>query len=250
MMTLHSTLKTALGALALILLAQQAQAAIALDRTRVVFNGSQRSTTLTISNQNTTLPYLAQAWIEDAKGTKVESPLSTLPPVQRVEPGAKGQIKVQPTGNLSSLPQDRETLFYFNVREIPPKSDKPNTLQLALQTRIKMFYRPQAIELHRGEESEAQKKITLTRQGDGYQLNNPTPYYVTIVTAAASQKGAEIASFNPVMVEPRGSVSLGISASTLGSQPVLAFINDFGGRPKLVFSCSNSTCSVSSVIAG
>ncbi|HGU6361843.1 TPA: fimbria/pilus periplasmic chaperone, partial [Citrobacter farmeri] len=74
MMTLHSTLKTALGALTLILLAQQAQAAIALDRTRVVFNGSQRSTTLTISNQNTTLPYLAQAWIEDAKGTKVESP--------------------------------------------------------------------------------------------------------------------------------------------------------------------------------
>ncbi|MBJ9021128.1 molecular chaperone, partial [Citrobacter farmeri] len=86
---------------------------------------------------------------------------------------------------------------------------------------------------------------------------NPTPYYVTIVTAAAAQKGAEIASFKPVMVEPRGSISLGISASALGisasalgSQPVLAFINDFGGRPKLVFSCSNSTCSVSSVIAG
>ncbi|HHG9498826.1 TPA: fimbria/pilus periplasmic chaperone, partial [Citrobacter farmeri] len=70
MMTLHPTLKTVSGVLALILLAQQAQAAIALDRTRVVFNGSQRSTTLTISNQNTTLPYLAQAWIEDAEGTK------------------------------------------------------------------------------------------------------------------------------------------------------------------------------------
>ncbi|HFX7235203.1 TPA: molecular chaperone, partial [Citrobacter farmeri] len=55
-MTLHSTLKTAPGLLVLILLAQQAQAAIALDRTRVIFNGSQRSTTLTISNQNTTLP--------------------------------------------------------------------------------------------------------------------------------------------------------------------------------------------------
>lgn len=250
MMTLHTRLKTTLGAMMLILLAQQAQAAIALDRTRVVFNGSQSSTTLTITNQNDTLPYLAQSWIENAQGTKVESPLTTLPPLQRVEPGAKGQIKVQATTSLSALPQDRETLFYFNVREIPPKSGKPNTLQLALQTRIKMFYRPQAIEIHRGEENEAQQKITLSRQGDGYQVNNPTPYYVTIVTASASQKGAEITSFKPVMVEPKGTASLGISASALGSQPVLTFINDFGGRPKLVFSCSNSTCSVSNVIAG
>lgn len=250
MMTLQTRLKITLSTIALILISQQGHAAIALDRTRVILNGSQGSTTLSINNQNKTLPYLAQAWIENAQGVKVESPLTSLPPLQRVEPGAKGQIKVQATGNLAALPQDRESLFYFNVREIPPKSDKPNTLQLALQTRIKMFYRPQAIEMHRGEENEAQKKITLSRQGDGYQLNNPTPYYVTIVTAATSQKGAEIASFKPVMVEPKGSISLGISASTLGNQPVLAFINDFGGRPKLVFSCSSSTCSVSSVIAG
>ncbi len=38
-------------------------------------------------------------------------------------------------GNASdkNLPQDRETVYYFNLREIPPKSNKPNTLQIALQ---------------------------------------------------------------------------------------------------------------------
>ncbi|WP_223346554.1 fimbria/pilus periplasmic chaperone, partial [Escherichia coli] len=41
---------------------------------------------------------------------------------------------------------DRESLFYYNVREIPPKSGKANTLQIALQTRIKLFWRPKALE--------------------------------------------------------------------------------------------------------
>lgn len=49
---------------------QQAQAAIALDRTRVVFNGGDRSASLGISNENKQLPYLAQGWIEDAQGKK------------------------------------------------------------------------------------------------------------------------------------------------------------------------------------
>ncbi|RTF45642.1 fimbria/pilus periplasmic chaperone, partial [Serratia marcescens] len=66
---------------------QQAQAAIALDRTRVIFDGSQNSVSLNVSNQNKQLPYLAQGWIEDEQGNKIQSPLTVLPPVQRIEPG-------------------------------------------------------------------------------------------------------------------------------------------------------------------
>lgn len=51
---------TLLGAL----MVPQAQAAIALDRTRVVFDGGQKSVSLSISNQNKQLPYLAQAWLD------------------------------------------------------------------------------------------------------------------------------------------------------------------------------------------
>lgn len=250
MKILSNRIHVCLSALTLILVAQQAHAAIALDRTRVIFNGGSNSMSVTISNQNKTLPYLAQSWLEDATGKKLESPVTALPPLQRVEPGAKGQVKIQMTGNQAALPQDRESLFYFNVREIPPKSSKPNSLQLALQTRVKMFYRPQAIEIARGDDNEAQKKLTLKRQGEGYQLSNPTPYYVTIIAAASSLNGADVAGFKPIMVEPKGSISLGTSASALGSQPVLTFINDFGGRPKLSFTCNASACSVSSVKAG
>ncbi|NDO83186.1 molecular chaperone [Citrobacter sp. NCU1] len=242
--------KTSLSFITLIMLAQQAHAAIALDRTRVVFEGDKSSMSVSITNQNKSLPYLAQSWVEDSNGNKIESPLTALPPLQRVEPGAKGQVKIQATGNLASLPQDRESLFYFNVREIPPKSDKPNTLQLALQTRVKMFYRPAVLTLSRGDENEAQKKLTLTRQGDGYVLNNPTPYYVTIVGAAASAKGNDVSGFKPMMIAPKGNLTLGGSASALGAHPVLTFVNDFGGRPLLTFNCSGSSCTVANVKAG
>lgn len=83
--------------------------------------------------------------------------------MQRVEPGAKSQVKIQALPSVAALPQDRESVYYFNLREIPPKSDKPNTLQLALQTRIKLFYRPKAIIPTREQmDNPWQEKVTLT----------------------------------------------------------------------------------------
>ncbi|VTR52013.1 Chaperone protein papD precursor [Serratia fonticola] len=83
------------------------QAAIALDRTRIIFPGGDKSVSLSVNNDNPQLPYLAQGWIEDTKGNKVTSPLTVLPPVQRIEPGAKSQVKgtgvtgVEPTATGS-----------------------------------------------------------------------------------------------------------------------------------------------------
>ncbi|MGQ8775440.1 fimbria/pilus periplasmic chaperone [Serratia sp. NA_112.1] len=231
--------------IAALLLAQQASAAISLDRTRVIFNGEDKSVSLSISNENKQLPYLAQGWIEDAQGNKISSPLTVLPPVQRLEPGAKSQVKVQglPAANL--MAQDRETLFYFNLREIPPKSDKPNTLQLALQTRIKLFYRPKAIAVVNAQTTAPwQEQLTLTKQGDKYQVNNPTPYYVTLVDAASHKGGASASGFNPLMIAPKSSETLGVAAAALGNAPVLTYVNDFGGRPVLTFQCNGASCKV------
>ncbi|MBH3071698.1 fimbria/pilus periplasmic chaperone [Serratia marcescens] len=224
-------------------LAPTANAAIALDRTRIIFDGSVQSVSLSVSNQNKQLPYLAQGWLEDEQGNKIQSPLTVLPPVQRIEPGKPSQVKIQALPAAKMLPQDRESLYYFNLREIPPKSNKPNSLQIALQTRIKLFYRPAAIAPERNA-APWQEKLTLTKQGDKYIVNNPTPYYVTIVDAA-TRKGVEGAKgFEPFMVPPKGNTPLTVSAGSLGGSPVLTYINDYGGRPQLSFNCSGSTCTV------
>lgn len=225
--------------------APSAQAAVALDRTRAIMTGDDKSISLNVSNENTQLPYLAQGWIENAQGEKISDPFTVLPPVQRIEPGAKSQVKIQSLPSVATLPQDRESVYYFNLREIPPKSDKPNTLQLALQTRIKLFYRPKAIIPTREQlDNPWQEKITLNRQGDQFTVTNPTPYYVTLVDAQPSKDGKTVTGFEPVMVAPKSSEVLSGSANSLGNHPVLTYINDYGGRPTLTFTCQGLDCHV------
>ncbi|MER2470814.1 fimbria/pilus periplasmic chaperone [Photorhabdus laumondii] len=244
-MKLKNTINVVTIAILSLSVISESMAAIALDRTRVVFNGEDKSISMDISNQNKELPYLAQGWIEDEQGNKINGPLVVTPPVQRVEPGAKSQVKIESLPTVAQLPQDRESLFYFNLREIPPRSKKPNTLQIALQTRIKLFYRPKAIFASRTDLGNPwQEKMTLTRQGDRYQVNNPTPYYITVVDAASQLKGKTVVDFKPLMIAPKSNVVLSGSAGALGSAPVLTYVNDYGGRPQLIFSCSGNHCQV------
>lgn len=244
-MTLNTRRLFQAFALLVLGLSQSTHAAVGLDRTRVIFDDGKEATSVNITNNNTQLPYLAQGWIEDEDGKKITTPLIVLPPVQRLEPGKQSQVKVQALPAAKMLPQDRETVFYFNLREIPPRSDKANTLQIALQTRIKLFYRPQAIAPSQQDLSNPwQEKLTLTREGEHYKVNNPTPYYVTLVDARSSKDGKTVPGFEPLMVPPKGALALGPTAKALGTTPYLSYVNDYGGRPVLAFTCSGDICKV------
>ena len=91
--------------------------------------------------------------------------------MERIEPDEQVQIRLMALASLNNLPQDRETLFYYNVREIPPRAKEQNVMQIAMQSRLKLFWRPKAIEL-KGEMVPLQK--TITRTAAGLTLNNPT----------------------------------------------------------------------------
>lgn len=220
-----------------------AQAAIAPDRTRLVFRGVDKSISIDLKNSNEKLPYLAQSWIENEKGDKITTPLAAVPPVQRIEASGIGQVKIQGMPELASLSQDRETLFYYNVREIPPQSDKPNTLQIALQTRIKVFYRPQSLSKI-DMQHPWQYKITLNRQGESYQVVNPTGYFVVLSNASSHLDGVPAQGFTPLTLSPKSSNPINVKASDLGNTPVLTYVNDYGARLPLIFNCSGSTCTV------
>lgn len=166
----------------------QATASVVITGTRLVYPSDQKEITVKLNN-NGTQPALTQSWIDtgsvESTPTSSKAPFVLSPPVARIDP-AKGQsLRVMFTG--VPLAQDKESVFWLNVLEIPPKpqgSDDLNTLQMAFRSRIKLFYRPVGLA---GTASEAIEQVqwqlvpARTGQGMALQAFNPSAFYVSLI---------------------------------------------------------------------
>ncbi len=84
--------------------------------------------------------------------------------------------------------------------------------------------------------------IKLVKQGSGYIVKNPSPYFLSITQL---KKGnTDVSNFEPIMVPPRGEAGLGKNTGDIGASPTLVYLNDFGGTIDLKFNCSTVECSV------
>ncbi len=102
------------GVLALSFLASAlspAQAALTVDRSRLIFDEGEKSISVNVTNRNARDPYLAQGWMEDGNEKKITSPLMVLPPVQRVEADGKTLVRLQALAEVNNLPKDKESVF-------------------------------------------------------------------------------------------------------------------------------------------
>lgn len=217
-----------------------AYGAVTLDRTRIIFPGDERSINIRITNDNPEEAYLAQSWIEDIQGNKLtQGAILATPPLQRIEPSSDSLVRLSVTPMLGKLPQDRESVFYFNLREVPPKSTEGNTLQIALQSRVKLFYRPKSVLAE--SETKWAHKVTLTKTAKGYSLNNTTPFNLTVIGIGNSKSQSEQSKFSTVMIPPKSTHD--IASSSLPT-PYVTYINDYGGKPTLAFRCTGDVCAV------
>ncbi|WP_213637617.1 fimbria/pilus periplasmic chaperone, partial [Providencia rettgeri] len=174
-------------------------AALSLDRTRLIFNGNEESVEVTVTNNDKKSPYLIHSWVENANGEKINEPLVALPPIQRIEAGNKTLIRLRGLANIQNLPQDRESLFFLNIREIPPKSNNKNALQFALQTRIKIFYRPENIVIRKSTlETPGTQNITISKEKNKFKIFNPTDYNINMVAIKNGNK--MLHGFNPAVI--------------------------------------------------
>ncbi|MFV8942195.1 molecular chaperone [Moellerella wisconsensis] len=225
----------------LLLTSQYSTAAINIDRTRIIFPGKDKSVSLVINNQSKTSPYLAQSWIENSQGEKISEPFTVLPPMQRVEPGAKNQIKIIKTEGINQLPQDRESLFYLNVREIPPTSEKENVVQIAIQSRLKMFYRPATI-INNSDKVWA-KDLNISRNGSKLTLDNPSKFYITLGYLSSNEKG-NFPGFESVMISPLSQETVTVPTSPF-AKLYLGYMDDYGGLKMLTYNCTAVMCQLS-----
>lgn len=218
-------LSKALVASAAILFTTQAYAGVGLDATRVVYPAGQKEASLGVRSLKDTDSFLIQSWVENAEGNKVSSFVIT-PPLFLMQGKKENTLRIVDNTN-GSLPNDRESLFWLNVKAIPSMNknqEQQNTLQFAITSRIKMFYRPTTIKLA---PEDAPAKLTFSHQGSTILVNNPTPYYLTVVAIEANG-----VALKDTMVSPMSSLTLSpaSSASTISYRT----INDFGAQtPKI-----------------
>ncbi|TPQ06168.1 molecular chaperone, partial [Salmonella enterica] len=150
------------------------QAAINVDRTRIIMSSDAKAVSVGLNNESRDQPYLAQSWVEDNQG-KATNVLIALPPLQRIDAGKKSRIRIMRVENAGAavLPTDRESLFYFNVREIPPAPEdkSKNILQLATQSQLKLFLRPASLAAEGSAAPE--QKLEVLQSGRTLTLKNP-----------------------------------------------------------------------------
>ena len=213
-------------------------AAVNLDRTRIIYNASDKSVSVMLENQSKELPYLAQVWLENAQGEKITSPLVALPPMQRIDAGQKSQIRILQLPETAGLPKDRESLFYFNVREVPPKSDMANVMQVAIQSRVKLFFRP--AELRKLLKADWQEQLQVSRLSNGLKLTNPTPFYITVGYLGKDNKG-NASGFDSVMLAPFATESL-TGSQYVSDRYSLGYMDDYGGLQVNQYHCPSVQC--------
>ncbi|WP_279204679.1 fimbrial biogenesis chaperone [Obesumbacterium proteus] len=199
---------------------------VVLSATRVVYDANNKETSISIRNKNTDQYFLVQSWIDDNKGNK-KVPFAITPPLFRL--GADKENMLRIVNTTGTLPDDRESVYYINVKAIPPVPDDSvaqNTLQVAIKTRIKLFYRPKGLS---GKPEDTYQQLQWSIQGNNLVVKNPTPYSVSFNELAVG--GKDVKEIN--MVEAKSEASYPLSAGQRG-QVSFSAINDFGGVSKTI----------------
>lgn len=205
-------------------------ASIQIGATRVIYHAVEKDVSVQVTNPGK-LPVLLQSWTDDGHPDihpdAIRTPFILTPPLTRVNAESGQTLRLSYVG--TPLPADRESVYWLNVLEIPPVSEKgSNQIQVAFRSRIKLLFRPVALD-DKGAHA-AISQLRWRAQGNKISLSNPTPYYISAV-AITLTRGSKKVSVPADMLAPNGSADLtlpaGVTADNADSVTVDA-INDYG----------------------
>ncbi|MEN4920151.1 molecular chaperone [Achromobacter spanius] len=201
------------------------QAAVQLSSTRLIFNEKDKSVSVYAKNHGTD-PYVVQAWI-DGESEEMETPFFVTPPLSRFDGNTERGLVVTRVG--ANLPTDRESYFWLNVLEIPQKkaSSAQNSLTLATRTRIKLFYRPEAIQKMPRDASLVQ--WSWRKDGKACQLAIKNASVFTINFSGIDIPGEADGFGRTVVAKPMATTLLPLAKCPIGAIKATAkVVNDYG----------------------
>lgn len=196
-----------------------ANAGVVIGGTRVIYDGNKKESSISVNNPDTT-PYLIQSWVETPNGGAEKAPFIVTPPLYRLDKDQQNVERIVMTG---ALPQDKESLYWLNIKAIPAAPAKDNTLQIAVKTRIKLIYRPAGLKGTLPEEQA--DKLTWQRAGNQIQVTNPTSFVMNFNEINVSGKKLEAVSY----VLPGATARFDLPKAVSGGAVTFKIINDYGG---------------------
>lgn len=205
---------------------------VALGATRIIYPQNSKQVSLPVINSSDDGTYLIQSWVSDAEGKKSTS-FAITPPLFVIHPRKENVLRIIYGGK--SLPTDRESVFYLNVKAIPSFDStklKSNTLQIATQSVIKIFVRPDNLIIP---SIEAPKNLKCKmKDSNTVTMNNLSPYYISMVKLSADN-----VKLKNAMVPPKSSID--ISVKKMVGHITFQAVNDYGALTSV------QNCSVSNI---
>ncbi|WMD20811.1 molecular chaperone [Achromobacter seleniivolatilans] len=219
--------------------AAPASANVVILGTRVIYHAKDKEVTVQLQNESS-VPALVQAWVSQTmktQGPDGESvPFVVVPPMARISPSRGQAMRLSFTG--ADLPQDRESLFWFNLLDVPGVARSPNEakneLQLAYKSQVKLFYRPTGLS---GSLDDAVKALKLKMEGGKLTLQNDSPFHISLVQASFNDgtRLLPLKSMDSVMIVPFGARSVDVKAADVRQAKSLdiIWVNDYGAAQNL-----------------
>ncbi|OMQ21909.1 hypothetical protein BMI79_13790 [Serratia oryzae] len=212
-----------------------AQASVSIEGTRLIYPSSEREITIKMTNEGTA-PALVQMWTDRGdpatQPQNADAPFLITPPIFRIEPSKGQSVRLVFAGE--KLPQDRESLFWFNALEIPPANldTDRSSMQIAVRSRLKLFYRPANLP---GDAASAAYQVTwqwVSAKGNGYALRatNSSPYFVTYSKLELQVQGKKH-NLGTGMIAPFDHLDFpvkGLNSKAANSSLVYRPMNDYG----------------------
>ncbi|EPD6701693.1 fimbrial biogenesis chaperone [Cronobacter dublinensis] len=208
-------------------------ASLTLNADRLIYNEKDGDASVTV-HSNEDRAYLIQSWLDAGDSTvKKNLPFVVTPPLFRLAPKSDNVIRVVYLGN--GLPADRESLFWLDVKGVPGLNDEEskveNRMVLAINNRIKFFFRPTGLKGHPGE---APKKLHWSHTGNTVKVENASPFYTVLSDITIDKEAVPVSVVdNNTVIPPFGNKSYKLKhVPASGTAVEWTAINDFGVTSK------------------
>lgn len=205
-----------------------AHSAIQALASRVIYDANYKAATLALKN-NADKAYMVQSWLEAGEQSQsspeTKVPFVVTPPLVKIEPQKESILRFIYAGQ--GLADDRESQFWINIQEIPPKPEKENILQLAVRTKIKLFYRPKQLDITL---KDAVKELSWFVKDKTLYVENKSPLFVTIGDLRLDKQQTVQMNLDQDMVAPFSSIAVlkGVPADLRSLQ--YTYISEYGGN--------------------